>query len=54
MIGKDCYRSINHRLNQLLKEKKILLAVHRGSSAGNIIENTIPAYLASLKMGEIF
>jgi glycerophosphoryl diester phosphodiesterase len=51
MIGKDCYRSINHRLNQLLKEKKILLAVHRGSSAGNIIENTIPAYLASLKMG---
>lgn len=51
MIGKESYQSINHRLNQLLEEKKVLLAVHRGSSAGNIIENTIPAYLASLKMG---
>ncbi len=51
MIGKENYRSINQRLNHLLEEKKVLLAVHRGSAAGNIIENTIPAYLASLKMG---
>lgn len=51
MVGQERYRAINQRLNRLLEEKKVLLAVHRGSSAGNIIENTIPAYIASLKMG---
>ncbi|WP_440896817.1 glycerophosphodiester phosphodiesterase family protein [Amphibacillus sp. Q70] len=51
MIGKSDYQAINKYLNQQISEKKKLIAVHRGSSAGNIIENTIPAYVAALKMG---
>ncbi|MFK9094370.1 glycerophosphodiester phosphodiesterase family protein [Bacillus salipaludis] len=49
MIGKKEFNSINNLLNQKLKEKGILIAVHRGSPGGNIIENTIPAYKAALK-----
>ena len=38
-------------LNQKIAEKKHLIAVHRGTWHGNIIQNTIPAYQISLKMG---
>lgn len=51
MTGKECYKEINSRLNQVLEEKQILIAVHRGTSAGNIIENTMAAYEACLSMG---
>ncbi|MGX7417838.1 glycerophosphodiester phosphodiesterase family protein [Carnobacterium gallinarum] len=51
MIGKKEYSAVNHLLNQQLAEKKVLIAVHRGSAAGNILENTIPSYLAALQMG---
>ncbi|KXT84752.1 glycerophosphodiester phosphodiesterase family protein [Streptococcus oralis] len=51
MIGQESYQEINRFLNQELEKKKVLIAVHRGSSAGNIVENTIPAYEASLQMG---
>ncbi|KXT85289.1 glycerophosphodiester phosphodiesterase family protein [Streptococcus panodentis] len=51
MIGQESYKEVNHFLNQELGKKKVLIAVHRGSSAGNIVENTIPAYEASLQMG---
>jgi glycerophosphoryl diester phosphodiesterase len=34
-----------------IKEKKVLIAVHRGSSGGNIIENTIKSFEIALKYG---
>lgn len=51
MVGKACYQEINKNLNEKLIEKKVLIAVHRGVWCGNIIENTIAAYDASLEMG---
>ena len=51
MYGKKEYAHINALLNQKIEEKKHLIAVHRGTWHGNIIQNTIPAYQISLKMG---
>ncbi len=51
MIGKECYREINENLNAQLKDKKMLIAVHRGSWGGNIIENTVAAYDLCRQMG---
>ena len=51
MYGKKEYAHINALLNQKIEEKKHLIAVHRGTWHGNIIQNTIPAYRISLKMG---
>lgn len=51
MFGKKEYSTINELLNKKINEKKILIAVHRGTSGGNIIENTLPAYKASLLSG---
>lgn len=51
MYGKEEYREINELLNKKMSEKGILIAVHRGTSAGNIVENTIPAYIASVQSG---
>lgn len=51
MIGQEKYQEINHLLDLRLAEKGALVAVHRGSWGGNIIENTIPAYEAALDMG---
>lgn len=51
MIGKERFKEINQLLNKRLEEKKVLIAAHRGSWAGNIANNTIPAYIACLKMG---
>lgn len=51
MYGQKQYEEINVLLNQKLMEKQHLIAVHRGSWHGNIIQNTIPAYIAALKMG---
>ncbi|MEK8132605.1 glycerophosphodiester phosphodiesterase family protein [Paenibacillus filicis] len=50
-IGKPEYRDINALLNKKLDEHGVLLAVHRGTSLGNIIENTIPALKAALQLG---
>ncbi len=50
-IGQERFKEINEILNRKLKDKKSLIAVHRGSPGGNIIENTIPAYKISLDMG---
>lgn len=49
--GQNSYSDINQLLNQKLEEKKHLIAVHRGSWAGNIIQSTIPAFICSFKMG---
>lgn len=35
----------------MLDEKKVLVAVHRGTSGGNVIENTVAAYDACMEMG---
>ena len=51
MYGKKEYAHINALLNQKIEEKKHLIAVHRGTWHGNIIQNTIPAYKIALKMG---
>ena len=51
MYGRKEYAQVNALLNQKLEEKKCLIAVHRGSWHGNIIQNTIPAYIAAIKMG---
>ena len=51
MVGKERFREINALLNQALAEKKSLVAVHRGAWGGNIIENTIPAYVIARNMG---
>ena len=51
VFGQKCFASNNELLNSKLEEKKHLIAVHRGSWTGNIIQNTIPAYTCSFKMG---
>lgn len=50
-FGQKCYEANNALLNSKLEEKKHLIAVHRGSWTGNIIQNTIPAYICAFKMG---
>lgn len=51
MAGQEKFKEINQLLNEKLKEKKVLIAAHRGSWGGNIANNTIPAYITCLKMG---
>lgn len=51
MFGKAGYSGINRLLNQKFNDIGVLIAVHRGSPGGNIIENTIPAYKAALQQG---
>lgn len=51
MVGKDRFKDINSVLNKRLEEKKVLVVAHRGSWGGNIVNNTIPAYLTALKQG---
>lgn len=51
MVGQARFAEINKNLNARLDEKKVLIAVHRGSWGGNIVENTIPCYQAALDMG---
>lgn len=42
---------ITKLLREKIKEKKVIIAVHRGSSGGNIIENTIKSFEIALKYG---
>ncbi len=49
--GKKEYSKINSLLNGMLNERRPLIAVHRGSSAGTIVENTIQSQVASLQSG---
>jgi len=51
MFGKTEFSDINALLNRNIEEKKHLIAVHRGSWGGNIIQNTVEAYIAAIKMG---
>lgn len=45
------YSDVTKLLRKKIEEKGVLVAVHRGCSGGNIIENTIPAYEIALKYG---
>jgi glycerophosphoryl diester phosphodiesterase len=51
MAGQERFKEINSILNKELEEKKTLIAVHRGTWGGNIVENTIAAYTISRNMG---
>lgn len=51
LFGDERYKDINSLINNILENKKHLIAVHRGSWAGNIIQNTIPAYRNAFNMG---
>ncbi|OBZ14297.1 hypothetical protein A8L34_10110 [Bacillus sp. FJAT-27264] len=51
MFGKAKFSKINGLLNQRFNERGILIAVHRGSFGGNIIENTLPAFKVALQQG---
>lgn len=51
MIGKKCYKETNALLNEQLESKKTLIAVHRGVSGGNIVENTVASLETALRMG---
>ena len=43
--------NITKLLREKINERKVLIAVHRGSSGGNIIENTIKSFEIALKYG---
>ncbi len=51
MLGQERFTQYNALLSSKLEEKKHLIAVHRGSWGGNIIQNTVSAYIAAIKMG---
>ena len=51
IFGREKYKEINANLNAQLKEKKCLIAQHRGAHEGNIPQNTILAYKASMMLG---
>lgn len=51
MFGRQEYREINGNLNRQLEEKQVLIAVHRGTWGGYVIQNTIQAYRIALDMG---
>lgn len=51
ILGQARFQDINKNLSEKLEEKKHLIAVHRGSWGGNVIQNTILAYDTALKMG---
>ena len=50
-FGKECYAEINQKLNDKFEQQQVLIAAHRGSWAGNIIQNSVGAYKAALAMG---
>ena len=49
--GKARYAQNNALLNAKFDEHRVLIAAHRGSWVGNIIQNTVGAYRAALLMG---
>lgn len=51
MFGDIKYSEINSLLNERFKEKKVLIAQHRGAKCGNVVENTLLAYRVSEMLG---
>ena len=50
-FGQERFRETNAALNAAFAEKKVLVAAHRGSWGGNILQNTRAAYTAALRLG---
>ena len=50
-FGQTRYADVYELLNARFEEKQVLIAAHRGSWHGNIIQNTTGAYRAALMMG---
>lgn len=50
-FGQPRYAEQNELLNRKLTENRHLIAVHRGSWAGNVIQSTVPAYKCAFRMG---
>lgn len=50
-FGKKEYSKINSLLNKKFSERSTLIAVHRGTASGTIVENTILSQVASLQSG---
>ncbi|WP_130176244.1 glycerophosphodiester phosphodiesterase family protein [Cryobacterium sp. SO1] len=51
MFGQTSHRPINALLNERLEARRPLIAVHRGTGSGMIVENTAPAVAAALRSG---
>ena len=50
-FGKPIYASVNEKLNARFAQYKTLIAAHRGSWHGNIMQNTLSAMRAAVRMG---
>lgn len=51
MIGQPQYATVNALLHHRFAERRPLVAVHRGTGLGMIVENTVPAVTAALRSG---
>lgn len=51
MFGQSRYATINSVLNRRFEERGTLVAVHRGTGLGPIVENTTPAVVAAMRSG---
>jgi len=51
VFGQKRFASINENLNRRFAEKGVLIAAHRGSWHGNIVQNTTMAFRAAFMMG---
>ena len=51
MMGNKNNNDTTKLLHEKLESEPFLIAVHRGSSMGNIVENTLPAFYAAIQSG---
>ncbi|WP_410724265.1 glycerophosphodiester phosphodiesterase family protein, partial [Burkholderia sp. SIMBA_024] len=51
MFGQPHFSQLNSLLNSRFDEQGVLVAVHRGTGLGTVVENTTPAVLAALRSG---
>ncbi|WP_040167462.1 glycerophosphodiester phosphodiesterase family protein [Microbacterium gorillae] len=51
MFGQSRYAAQNARINRLAAERGVLIAAHRGTATGTIMENTLPAVQAAVRSG---
>jgi hypothetical protein len=51
MFGRQKFAGINAPLNEALAGRLPLVAVHRGTGLGCVVENTLPAVTAALRQG---
>lgn len=51
MFGQNRYATTNARLNRLSAERGVLVAAHRGTATGTVVENTLLAARAAVRSG---